>query len=72
MRCKLMNKTLVMPMIQFSAECPECQHRIRLQRKPRLLQLVNCIGCDEILIVTSIKPPQLDWALDFEPVSIHS
>lgn len=63
-----MNTTLVIPTIHFSAECPECQHNIRLQHQPRMLQLINCISCDEILIVTSIEPAQLDWALDFEPI----
>ena len=63
-----MNKTLVRPTLDFSADCPECRHTIRLQHKPHMFQLVSCITCDEILIVTSVEPPQLDWALDFEPV----
>ena len=67
-----MKAALETPIILFSAECPECLNNIQLQRQPRLLQLVNCISCDEILIVTSIEPPQLDWALDFEPATEES
>ena len=60
------------PQVMFSAECPECQRLIRLQQQPRLLQLVNCSGCDEILVVTALNPPRLDWALDSDLVPSRS
>lgn len=66
-----MNNTVTQPKVQFLAECPECQHQIRMQREPQMLQLINCIACDEILIITSIAPPQLDWALDFDPHTLN-
>ena len=67
-----MNTILTPPDVSFSAECPECQRLIRLQQQPRLLQLVNCSGCDEILVVTALNPPRLDWALDSDLVPSRS
>lgn len=49
------------------ALCPECQEPIAFGRTPVLNHLLLCPHCENILVVRSIRPLQLDWAFE-EPI----
>ncbi len=46
------------------AYCPECDSRIRLQKKARVGQHISCHECEETLEVVNLNPLELTWAFD--------
>ena len=46
----------------MQADCPECNAKLRFNKPLRERQLVVCPECDETLEVSSLRPPQLNWA----------
>ncbi len=51
-----------------SCACPECGHTLALRPPVKRLGLVRCSNCFEILVIASVDPPQLQWALEFDGV----
>ncbi len=51
---------------EATATCPNCGAEIKV-RNPKIGQRVTCPECDEIFVVVTIEPLELDWAdLGFE------
>ena len=48
----------------LSAECPECETKIRFPKPPQLSETLTCHECGETLQVISLSPLELDWAYD--------
>lgn len=46
--------------------CPSCDGRIRLDVKPQKGQMVICPHCEAELVVVSVNPLELDWALELD------
>ncbi|MBN2502386.1 MAG: hypothetical protein JXB38_16510 [Anaerolineales bacterium] len=46
-------------------ECPSCAQTIRLEKDPKVGQLITCSSCETALVVATISPLTLNWvALD--------
>ena len=50
----------------MKAQCPECDADIELKPATELGDPVTCTECGAQLEVISLKPPELDYALDLE------
>ncbi|MCB8946316.1 MAG: hypothetical protein H6658_21435 [Ardenticatenaceae bacterium] len=50
----------------LSAECPECETKIRFPQTPQIGETLTCHECGETLQVISLSPLELDWAYDDE------
>lgn len=48
----------------LSAECPECETKIRFPQAPQIGETLTCHECGETLQIISLSPLELDWAYD--------
>lgn len=46
--------------------CPECDAPLQVGKSPRKAQRISCYKCGSSLVITSISPIELDWALGDE------
>lgn len=46
--------------------CPSCDTRIRLERPPRLSDVITCPECEESFEVISVSPIRLDWIPSYD------
>jgi uncharacterized paraquat-inducible protein A len=51
---------------QLVAECPACGELVELPHGVKVGSRMACPDCDEPLEVISRKPPELDYAFDFD------
>jgi lysine biosynthesis protein LysW len=45
------------------AQCPKCEHMLRLSKDVKVEDLVTCPECHWLLEVVSLNGPELDFAL---------
>jgi len=53
-----------------TAECPSCEEVVRLNSRPRIMQLFTCPSCRTELRVVGVSPIELDWVDEDETVAI--
>ena len=47
----------------LTTNCPSCDARIRLNRRPQLGDIIVCSECEESLEVVRLTPLKVDWSL---------
>jgi hypothetical protein len=48
----------------FTTACVDCSSPITFETRPRIGQRHDCANCDSEMEVISLKPLELDWAMD--------